>query len=146
MPTAEQFARYIATPYKHHGRDLRGWDCYGLYRYVLWEQFGIAIGSYADEYPGRDGSDATDIAITRALRLHAGDGNWQRVAPGSEFEGCGIVFNIAGQPLHCGYVLEPGKMLHALKGRGTTIERYDSPAWTKRIEGLYKWNSLSART
>lgn len=141
----DQVAKYIGVPYRHQGRDLKGWDCYGLYRHVLYEQHGIPLASYADEYP-RVRDKTTDLAISEALLRHSVDGNWQRVPLGDEHEGYGIVFNVFGQPLHCGYIIEPNRMLHCLKGRGTCVERYDSPAWIKRIEGIYKWNWLSAPT
>ena len=135
MQTA--YLKYLAVPYRHRGRDLSGWDCYGLYRYMLMAEQGVEIGSFETAYPSVR-NRATDVAISEAILQNIV--NWTRVEQGSEFRGCGVVFNIAGQPLHVGYILEPGTMLHAMEGRGTCIERYDSLNWVKRIEGIYKWN------
>ena len=131
-----ELVRLMAVPYLRRGRDTKGWDCYGLYRYMLHQEFGVEVHSF-EEYPTEHGRVA-DLAITEAI--HRRIPLWSRVERGSEFRGCGVVFNVAGNPLHVGYILEPGTMLHAMEGRGTCIERYDSLNWVKRIEGIYKWN------
>lgn len=133
------FTKYLSVPYVHRGRTTDGWDCYGLYRHVLFDRFGYEAESYEADYPSGTGRHV-DAAITGAFAKHSLD-TWERVQLGSESEGCAIVFNVLGQPLHCGYVITPGTMLHAMHGRGTCIERYDSQNWIKRIEGIYKWNS-----
>lgn len=137
MITPADMFVYLAVPYVRGGRDLRGWDCYGLYYHLMRMHHGTDVGSYSDDYPHTEGK-ASDEAVSGVLGRYAH--RWQRVELGSEQAGDGIVFVIGGQPLHCGYVLTPGTMLHAMKGKGTTVERYDSPAWVKRIEGIYKWN------
>lgn len=125
---------YLGTPYLDKGRDTNGWDCYGLFRYVKYERQGILLPSYDDKY-----TSATDTA-TVAPALDARHGaEWAAVGLGDEHEGDGVVFVIGGRPLHCGYVTEPGIMLHALRGRGTCLERYTSPLWQNRIEGIYRW-------
>jgi cell wall-associated NlpC family hydrolase len=129
----QAYSRYIGVPYLDKGRDMRGWDCFGLYRYVVREQTGLLVPDYGPSYASAD--DRADVAAAMAQR-----GEWRAVVAGAEREGDGVVFLLAGAPIHCGYVLERGTMLHALKGRETCIERYDSAAWNRRIEGFYKWN------
>jgi len=111
---------------------MHGWDCFGLYRFVLAEQFGIMLPSYADEYP-----TAKDAASVRAAIVRHRPA---AVAAGAEREGDGVVFNV-GRYLHCGYVIEPGMMLHAFFGRNTCMEAYTGPLWIKRIEGFYRCKS-----
>jgi len=139
LELSKGYSKYLDVPYKHMGRDRKGWDCYGLYRYVLQECMGKTVGSFADAYQN-NGTKEADATIHAVLRTGEARG-WQRVQRGEEVEGDGIVFLLAGEPMHCGYVITPGTMLHCMRGRGTCIERYDNIAWTKRIEGLYKWNS-----
>lgn len=129
-------SKYMPVPYLDKGRDLAGWDCYGLYRWVLQERHGITIPSYVAEYASAE----EEVSVSSALG-HRADASWQMVPAGSEQEGDGIVFRIAGEPRHCGYVLEPGIMLHSMRGRGTCVERYNLQHWIKRIEGIYRWNS-----
>lgn len=128
------YSNYVGVPYVDKGRTPAGWDCYGLYHFVLAQMMGVQAPSYADEY-----TSATDEASASAAL--AARGLWQRVAPGAEAEGDGVVFTIAGRPLHCGYVLTRGTMLHALRGRDTVVEPYTRSTWNKRIEGFYKWKS-----
>jgi probable lipoprotein NlpC len=127
------YSKYVGVPYKDHGRDTRGWDCYGLYAHVLREAKGIVVPSYSFTYSSSEADNEVIRALSNALPT------WVRVEPGTEEEGDGIVFNLAGRPLHCGYIIEPGVMLHTLRGRETCIERYDTASWNRRIEGMYKW-------
>lgn len=129
--------QYLSVPYLLGGRDLRGWDCYGLYHYVMLHHLGVDVGSYSSEYDHTEGP-ASNAQIAGVLGRY--QHRWGRVERGSEREGDGIVFRVLGRPLHCGFVISPGTMLHTMKGRGTCVERYDNPAWTKRIEGIYRWN------
>lgn len=130
------YRKYLSVPYVPRGRDTSGWDCYGLYRFMLAEHHGVQADSYAEQYAGPP-CKATDRAISLTLLRNLP--SWRRVEVATH--GCAVVFNIAGQPLHCGYVTDqPDTMLHAMQGRGTCIERFDSLNWQKRIEGIYSWN------
>jgi cell wall-associated NlpC family hydrolase len=133
--TLKEFSKYLAVPYADKGRTLEGWDCYGLYRYLQAERHGIELPSWDDSYTSAE--DGPAVAASMGERL----GSWVAVPLGSEQEGDGIVFRLGGIPWHCGYVIEPGIMLHALQGRMTAIERYNSHLWQKRIEGIYRWKS-----
>jgi cell wall-associated NlpC family hydrolase len=129
------YSRFVGVPYLDKGRSPSGWDCYGLYCYVMREVHGVTVPSHSDSY------STAELDQSVAAAFDAGRHGWRSVAPGDEQEGDGVVFNLAGRPLHCGLVIEPGTMLHALKGRDTVIERYRTLAWQKRIEGFYRWNS-----
>jgi cell wall-associated NlpC family hydrolase len=133
------YSEFLVVPYRHMGRTLKGWDCYGLYRFVLAARMGRVVGSFDDAYQN-NGTKEADDSIHAVLKTGEARG-WQRIERGQEVEGDGIVFTLGGEPMHCGYVISPGTMLHCMRGRGTCIERYDNPMWTKRIEGLYRWNS-----
>jgi cell wall-associated NlpC family hydrolase len=128
------YSRYLGTPYLDKGRTVDGWDCYGLYVFLLNEMFGLKVNPYNELYTSADADPEVIAAFLNEKR------KWHRVEVGHAKEGDGIVFNLAGQPMHCGYVIERGVMLHALKGRGTCIERYDTSGWNRRIEGIYRWN------
>jgi cell wall-associated NlpC family hydrolase len=132
---SKAFSKYVVVPYQNLGRTTSGWDCYGLYVCLLAERHGKHAPMHSDAYRSSEDERAVIAAIRSDRRLA-----WQRIERGTEQEGDGIVFNLAGQPLHCGYIIEPGMMIHAMIGRGTCIERYDVPAWEKRIEGIYRWN------
>jgi probable lipoprotein NlpC len=129
------YSKYVGVPYVSKGRTPAGWDCYGLYLYVVAEMLAVEVPSYSDEYASAENKDA----VADAMRAYTA--KWRPVPAGQEAEGDGVVFYIGGLPVHCGYVIERGTMLHALRGRGTVIERYTGLAWNKRTEGFYRWNS-----
>jgi len=130
----KDFSKYLKVPYLDKGRDLRGWDCYGLYRFVLGQRLGIMLPSYDDAY-----SSANDAAAAAAAARRIVPAGWVLLGPDdTPREGDGVVFRIGGEPWHCGYVIEPGIMLHARKGCGTVLESYTGILWNKRLEGTYR--------
>lgn len=134
---SREYSEYLGIPYLDKGRDpfvQPGWDCYGLYRWLVGERTGIWLPTYTDTY--LSATDNSTVSATMARRVE-----WAPVPLGSEREGDGVVFLLGGEPLHVGYVIEPGIMLHVLCGRETCRERYTAPLWKKRIEGIYRWTS-----
>lgn len=129
---SKAFSEYLRVPFVDKGRNLQGWDCFGLYRFVLAERHGILLPSYTAAY-----DSAADASSARALMRYYPN-HWAPVAPGEAREGDGVVFCIGGEPWHCGYVIEPGIMLHTRKGCGTAIENYTRLTWQKRFEGIYR--------
>lgn len=129
----DSFRQYLRVPFLSRGRTLLGWDCYGLYRYMLAYRHGILLPTYTDIYA----SDEDAAGIAAAMGEYKPRG-WAEVAPGEVQQGDGLVLRIAGVPWHCGYVIEPGIMLHARRGAGTVIEPYTTRLWEKRLEGFYR--------
>jgi len=130
---SRDYSKYLRVPYLDKGRDLRGWDCYGLYRWLLAEYHGISLPSYTEVYDSADSAETCGAALALHRPSHTSP-----VPFGDEREGDGIVFCIGGVPWHCGYVISPGIMLHARKGCDTAIERYTATQWIRRIEGIYR--------
>ena len=122
-------AKYIGVPFKDHGRDLNGFDCWGLVSFILREERGLLLPDFGGQY--RDTRDRDGIEIV----IRAEAEQWTRVATPMVEDV--VVFNIGGRPLHCGLVVEPGQMLHAQSGTGCCIEGYRRPKWASRIEGFY---------
>lgn len=118
------------VPFREGGRDRGGWDCWGLLRFVYAHEFGLALPSYADGYD----STGDGVAIGRLAEREIVD--WteiERPVPGDA-----VWCAIAGLPCHVGVYVEGGRMLHALVGVGTRIERIRTPAWTRRIRAFYR--------
>lgn len=122
---------YIGIPYRTHGRDHGGVDCWGLIRLVMAEVFGQPLPDYGDTY--RDGEDWA--AIGDAIRAGLADG-WQRTE--QPRAGDLLILRIAMRPWHCGLMLNSLQFLHAAPDDSTVIERLDSPKWARRIEGIYR--------
>jgi len=67
MDVPAWIADYVGLPFKAHGRERNGVDCWGLVRLVLAERFRLALPSYAGGYAGVE--DAEDIGrLTGARR------------------------------------------------------------------------------
>lgn len=128
-----QLADVVGIPYLDHGRSNKGWDCYGLVCWMLQHEFGLRVPSYTMSYTKADDLESSGSAF----EYHKGE--WVHVERGTEQYGDVIVLTLGGSPVHCGMVLEPGRMLHCLAGRETCVERYDGHAWANRIEGIYRW-------
>ncbi len=108
-------SRYVGFPWALHGRDERGFDCWGLVRHVYVHELGIELPCFAGAY-----SDPAEIAETQALR--AGDPElslWRNV-PLSELQPFDVIM-FAGAHLHVGLAIDARRMLHADRGRLSEI-------------------------
>ncbi len=126
---------YIGLPFKEHGRDRSGLDCWGLVRLVLDEQFGFHVPSYASDYTRTTDS----AAISRLIDREAMD--WRAIARGQECLGDVIVLRMRGQPMHVGLIAGDGQMLHVERGVNSALERYTAARWSSRIEAIYRYRT-----
>lgn len=126
-------SKYVGVPYVDRGRGPDGWDCYGLVYYVNNFHLGRPVPSYWLSYPSATDDDHVQSAIAYHCR------EWVEVERGDIAVGDTLVFNLHGLPVHCGIVYDAGRMLHCLAGRETVLERFDSYAWTKRLQGVFRW-------
>ena len=123
---------YVGLPFKEHGRNREGVDCWGLVRLVLAERFGRRLPSYADGYAST--GDAADIG-----RLIRGEmGPWRPVPERGEQAGDVVLMRLLNQPMHVGVVVAPGWMLHIEDGIDACLESYDGARWRRRVLGLYR--------
>jgi cell wall-associated NlpC family hydrolase len=137
MPIPFWAGRYIGLPFKDHGRDRAGLDCWGLVRLVMSEQFGLALPSLATEYQRTTQVEKISALIEReALK-------WKSVAAGEEACGDVVVMRVRGKPMHVGFVLGDGQMLHIELGINSVIENYKGLRWAERISGIYRFKSIS---
>lgn len=119
-------------PFLDKGRGEGGFDCWGLARAVLAEQFGVeGLPDYSDAYSGARNRDS----VTRAVRAGLSDG-WAQVA--EPREGDLIILRLAARPWHCAVAVGDGWMIHVLQDVGVCCERLSSPVWRNRIEGVYR--------
>lgn len=130
-PIPAWVGKWIGLPFADKGRGPDAFDCWGLVRAVLADQFGVTLPDYADAY-----TDAHDHAsVAAAVEAGLRDG-WQTV----DKPQCGdlIVIKIAGRPWHCALAVTPERFLHVPDKGTSCIERLDNVIWTRRIEGVYR--------
>lgn len=118
--------RYLGIPYRDHGRDLDGIDCWGLVL-LFYADHGVQL----DALPGvwRHDPELADRITREAV-------NWTRVE--SPRYGDVVVFRIAGRPRHVGVMLDQDRFVHAQHGTGSCIERLSNLRWAPRVEGVYR--------
>lgn len=126
--------RYVGIPYKTHGRDREGCDCWGLFNMIWREQLGKELPPYdgVDWYHGQKPENVSAGALAYSE-------NFVEILRGNEKLGDGLLLRLRGHPFHCGIVLSPGWMLHTHDGAGSCIEAYETIWWSKRVTGIYRY-------
>lgn len=138
MPLPQWIGRYIAVPFKTHGRDITGCDCWGLVRLVLKEQYGIDLPDHAEGYETATSLSHEDIGKVIAAESAA---RWRQIDKGIARLGDVIILRTKGHPLHIGLVVAPGMMLHVLRGANSVVECFDGVRWKSKIYGFYRHES-----
>ncbi len=123
---------YSQVPYVDNGRGEKGVDCWGLACLFYQKELNIALPSYSGEYSSAE----EKREVSTLINQHRG--SWIQVPCGEERFGDIVILRLQGYPLHIGIVLDEKKMLHTLKGCGTTIESYESRIWKNRIFGFVR--------
>lgn len=123
---------YIGLPFKEHGRDRSGLDCWGLVRLVLAERFGLELPSFGEAYRGLRDREAIAAAV------EAERPTWAPVVVGHETAGDVPLFRMRGAPLHVGVVVRPPLMVHIQRGTGSALEDYRGLRWRDRLLGVYR--------
>lgn len=123
---------YVGIPFVSKGRTRDGCDCWGLFRMVAQEQFGIkGLPDYARTYAHANDRASVVGAIHRGLER-----GWTRSDEASP--GALVVLNVMGKPWHTGVAVGGPWMLHTLENVGSALERLDSITWMRRVEGYYR--------
>lgn len=126
--TIDDFAgSVIGLPFRPHGRDSCGLDCWGLvcegYRQVL----GRELDDYGGEY-----DTLKDIERLRRIFARECAETWQRVERPEPMD-VAVIYR-RGRAIHAGLYLGGGMILHVEHGIETTAQ----PATDFRIEGYYR--------
>ena len=127
----------IGVPFKNQGRDINtGVDCYGLVIEVF-KRFGynIPTGYYADY----NNTEAVRKLITEKTAIKS---NWERVET-NDMPIPSLLAICFGTPKgvvnHTGVYIGDGKFIHIRENTGVCVDRVNSPAWRRIIEGAYKY-------
>ena len=120
----------IGVPFKDGGRSKEtGFDCWGLVKEV-YRRIGIDL---LDFDIGCQEASLINSAIECQRQF------WENVSNPNDHIPCLIVmrFNQAYFLNHTGVYLGGGLFIHTRERLGVNIDRVDSPAWKKLIEGYY---------
>lgn len=131
-------ADFVGLPFRDHGRDRAGADCWGGVRLVLAELRGIVLPDYGDGY--RETMDGAGISVAIREGLVR---DFQKVDGPQPFDL--VIFNLAGKPWHVGLVVGRHRFLHWPQpdGKGnegtSRICRWTDRMWRNRVEGFYRY-------
>lgn len=142
---------YLRLPYRDHGRDRAGVDCWGLVRLIVRDVTGIDLGEHGDV----DGP----VSIARRLRAEEIGGAWTPVAIGVErpldlvlmtgMIGAGRDVRLA--PLHVGLVTAPGEMIDIEATTGVMVRAWRDtdrrpclPTLRHRVLGVHRHRAIAA--
>ncbi|MBI1207513.1 MAG: hypothetical protein GC191_09535 [Azospirillum sp.] len=124
---------YVGIPWALLGRDRSGCDCWGLFRLVQREVFGLELPSYGYDDP----LDLT--AAARLLSTHPDRTQWAAIEAGQTRVGDGLLLTTAGRPVHVGLVASSGLMLHTEQATGAVVDTYAGIRWRNRLGGFWRW-------
>ena len=133
--------KYIGIPYAKHGYDMQGFNCWGLYWYVLKHEFGKDVPSYKEHF-----FEPSDAVAQRELSDFIDEQRnkpnlWRFIYDHEVEEGDCIVLLIEGKLLHCGVVVDPKRFqfLHILNGANAHVSEWNHFTWSKRVRGFYRY-------
>jgi cell wall-associated NlpC family hydrolase len=118
----------VGIPYKPHGRDKTGMDCYGIVIEVLRKK-GITIPDVFYQDTHIDTNKSVLQILENAIP------NVKLTMPE---EGAVVEIFVMGQPSHVGVCLGDGTFIHALKKIGVVIEPLSR--YRHKIKGYYRVN------
>lgn len=124
-------SRYVGLSYQDCGRTRAGLDCWGLVRLALEAEFGIqGLPDFAGQY-----SRSRDRAIPQIFADELR--KWHRVE--APVAGDIVVLRLNGRPWHVGLMVSQETMLTIDRGTLSCLERLESPRWTGRLDGFYRY-------
>jgi cell wall-associated NlpC family hydrolase len=98
----------VGIPYRDHGRDESGLDCFGLI-WLIARRNGTPIPD-----PWYENSNPSQIKLADQMNVEK-----------CEFHpGC-IIEMVRGGRLHLGYALDTEKMIHCTRDEGVVVENID---------------------
>lgn len=108
-------SKFIGIPYKLHGRDFTGCDCYGLvYLYMLEQGYTLPKYDFSYTLENRE----KELTVERALLLGRQIDKPEEAAI--------VLLYKRNRPLHVG-VFTDGGILHTTESRDSVFENINSP-------------------
>lgn len=127
MTRDEIVQKYLGVPYKHHGRDLNGLDCYGLI-VCIYADNGGTLSEPISEYSTTWAKENKNLFIEN---YHL---EWVKVEK-PDFLDVILIKNGDGLAFHAGVVLDGKTFIHTNRA-GTSIAKLSD--WKSRTEGFYR--------
>jgi len=99
-------ARYVGLPFKDHGRDFSGVDCWGLVQLVMREEKGVELPTYGE-------TSALDLQkVAGLIAKESSIDPWVLVLPEWRRAFDVVVMHRRHSPIHVGIMCGPDHLLH----------------------------------
>ena len=140
---------WMDIPYRQHGRDRSGCDCWGLIRLFYREALGLDVPSYCPATV-----DVTNVrAVSPVIKQSAANIIWRSIQvghSGDDPKGLGqafqrgdiLCFGAKSLYYHVGLYWSDTLMLHTRSGTDSSTENWRSPLWLPRLQAVYRHHHL----
>lgn len=122
---------YVGIPFLAGGRDHSGLDCWGLVRLFYKNELAIDLPSFKSDY------DISDNERIKELIAQYCEG-WDITT--TPHHGDVVVFNILGEAVHVGIMLNTTQFLHVRENSDSAVDNINNVKWNRRVEGFYRYN------
>jgi cell wall-associated NlpC family hydrolase len=124
--------KYIGVPFVDGGNGPDGFDCWGLSRYVLAQEFGVQLPAY--NYALED--TPVEERLADRLRVVTENEAQYRALPGP-VEGALVLFHTRGRRPHIGVCTDQRNLLHMTKELGAVVVPLNSSLVRNGLVGYY---------
>jgi cell wall-associated NlpC family hydrolase len=132
--------RILKMPFKEHGRDYSGGDCWSPVYLAYRDVLGIELPSFIDDYVNAGDTKASRRVIHDIILSQKR--NWESVDKPQALDV--VLFRFGDTETHLGLMVDKSRFIHCEKKINTVIERIDSAKWKNRIEGIYRLKDKNA--
>lgn len=134
MITDLQLNSLVGIPFKDGGRDITGFDCWGLVKYFYKEFLNIELPEYAISAHDSFGIDRT---FDRERKM------WERSILPQDYALMAMRLDSENHPFrvnHVGIILPSREFIHCIEKKGVIISKGYDAFWIQRTESYYIWN------
>lgn len=132
MTSPHLVTKLIGAPYKHGGKTLKGFDCWGLVWYFF-NELGVDTPMPTD-YETRTSNKTKHETAQSVLS--------EKLEPTDNLEEpCVIVFSKNGLTIHAGvWIPKVNKVMHCIERMGVVLEHLQTAEMTRGVKGrFYQW-------
>jgi murein DD-endopeptidase len=128
------FNKYINIPFKHHGRDFNGCDCFGILKLMYTNELNINLPDYEYSFDWNQ----THNHIIDNIR-----NNWIEVNPPYKKYDCLVFCTTYNSKIanHIGVYIGDNKFIHIQENQFSRIERLDG-FYSKKLYKTIRYKEL----
>jgi cell wall-associated NlpC family hydrolase len=123
--------RFIGIPFRDHGRDFAGADCWGLAWLIYRDELGVTLPDYLGYASAEEQAEVSSL-----FRGAVASPIWSPVTTPQPFDIA--LFRRGRLTTHVGVVVSPGLMIHVEGEDCAKVVSYRSGAWLQRLAGHYR--------